>query len=160
VVQFAVEQLPPPVMPRNDGPAQQSFATHPSINRIGIPNFGVETITIFPNVCLQPLGGGYLWMEFWPLAPDRTRVEVRMHTDTAPANLREEFAALYGAVAARDVLSEDFALTELQQRGLAMAAKTHQNFGNNEPLLRHFRRAVDHYLYGAEPLPAFLTAKI
>lgn len=160
VVKFVVDQLPPPVLPRDDDPAERSFATHPSINRIGLPNFGVETITIFPNVCLQPLGGGYLWMTFWPIAPDRTRVEVRIHTDRAPRSLREEFAGAHGAAAARDVLSEDFALTELQQRGFEMRAKTHQNFGNNEPLLRYFKRAVDHYLYDTEPLPDFLAAKI
>lgn len=157
VVQFVVDQLPPATLPR-DGNERSDFATHPSINRIGIPNFGVETITIFPNVCLQPLGGGYIWMEFWPLAPGRTLVEVRQHSARPPASLREEFAMAYAITNARDVLTEDFSLTELQQRGFEMGAKTHQTFGENEPLLRWFARAVDYYLYGGEPLPDTLMA--
>lgn len=93
-------------------------------------------------------------MTFWPLAPGRTRVEVHAHTERAPMSLRGEYAATWGAVAARDVLSEDFSILELQQRGLEMGAKPHQSFGNHEPLLRHLARAVDHCLYGTEPLPA------
>jgi phenylpropionate dioxygenase-like ring-hydroxylating dioxygenase large terminal subunit len=158
VVKFATAQMPPAVMPRTGDTQERDFATHPSINRIGIPNFGVETITIFPNICLQPLGGGYLWLTFWPLAPDRTRVEVRLHAERAPASLREEFATASSASAARDVLTEDFALAALQQRGFAMQAKTHQNFGRNEALLRYFAKAVDHYLYGGEDLPEMLAA--
>jgi len=146
------------VLPQ-EGSNDQDFATHPSINRIGLPNFGVETITIFPNICLQPLGGGYLWMTFWPMAPDRTLVEVRSHSLAAPEGLRQEFAAAFAAAAARDVLSEDFSLVEQQQRGFAMGARASQHFGENEPLLRYFTRAVDHYLFGTTPLPATLMAQ-
>lgn len=142
---FAISQMAPAVMPSQSEPGSD-FATHPSINRIKIPNFGVETITIFPNICLQPLGGGYLWMTFWPVAPEETRVEVRNYSSKAPATLREEFAAVYGAVAARDVLSEDFAITAQQHRGFEMGARKHQNFGENEGLLRFLAAAVDHYL--------------
>lgn len=154
VTKFAISQMTPPTAPREDEAAESGFASHPALNRVGIPNFGAETLTIFPNTCLQPMGGGYLWMTFWPLATDRTRVEVRLHSERSPASLREEFAAVYGFVSARDVLTEDFSLTEMQQRGFTMGAKTVQHFGDNEPLLRHFARAVDYYLYGGEPLPA------
>lgn len=164
VVTFAIGQMRPAVMPRGDDVSHDSaapddgacknevdFATHPAINRIGLPNFGVETITIYPNICLQPLGGGYLWMTFWPMAPDRMRVEVRSHSLTAPTTLRGEFATAYAAAAARDVLSEDFALTAQQQRGLAMGARKHQNFGENEALLRFIARVTDHYLASDDP---------
>jgi len=154
---FVVDQLPPSVLPK-EGSNERDFATHPSINRIGLPNFGVETITIFPNICLQPLGGGYLWMTFWPVAPDRTLVEVRSYSSSTPVGLRQEFATAFAAAAARDVLSEDFSLTEQQQRVFAMGARANQNFGENEPLLRYFTKAVDHYLHDDEPLPAMLMA--
>ena len=85
-------------------------------------------------------------MTFWPVAPGETRVEVRNYSSKAPATLREEFAAVYGAVAARDVLSEDFAITAQQHRGFEMGARKHQNFGENEGLLRFLAAAVDHYL--------------
>jgi phenylpropionate dioxygenase-like ring-hydroxylating dioxygenase large terminal subunit len=154
VMKFAMAQMPPAVLPRARDPAERDFATHPSINRVGIPNFGVETITVFPNVCLQPLGGGYLWMEFWPIDAGRTRVEVRLHSKTPPSSLRQEFAASFGAVAARDVLSEDFGLSAMQQRGFAMGANQRQNFGENEALLRHFMQTVEHYLGSGVPLPS------
>ena len=157
-VAFAVAQMAPSVLPRQDADAGPDFGSHPAINRIGLPNFGVETITLFPNICLQPLNGGYLWMTFWPIAADRTRVEVRSHTARPPANLREEFAAAFAATAARDVLTEDFAMTAQQQRGLEMQARSHQQFGENEALLRHFAHCVDHYLHSDEPLGSRLTA--
>lgn len=55
-VSRAVTQMPSVVLPRAGENAGSDFARHPSINRIGIPNFGVEIITIFPDICLQPLG--------------------------------------------------------------------------------------------------------
>jgi phenylpropionate dioxygenase-like ring-hydroxylating dioxygenase large terminal subunit len=153
VVSFAISQMPPMVLPHANESAEQNFTTHPSINRVGIPNFGVETITIFPNICLQPLGGGYIMMAFWPIAPDRTRVEVSLHSERAPASLREEFSATHAATAARDVLTEDFSICELQQRGFAMGANESQHFGENEALLRHFAATVEHYLGNAAAPP-------
>jgi phenylpropionate dioxygenase-like ring-hydroxylating dioxygenase large terminal subunit len=146
VMKFAMAQMPAAVLPHASDPAEADFTTHPSINRVGIPNFGVETITIFPNVCLQPLGGGYLWMEFWPIAPGRTRVEIRLHSKAPPSSLRQQFAVLFSAAAARDVLSEDFALSAMQHRGFAMGANQRQNFGENEALIRHFMQTVEHYV--------------
>ena len=148
---YAIGQMAPSVMPLRGDDPEREFATHPSINRIGIPNFGVETITIFPNTCLQPLGGGYLWMTFWPMAPDRTLAEIKNYSSAPPANLREEFAAAYAAAAARDVLSEDFAITAQQHRGFEMGARTHQQFGENEALLRYLAAAVEHYLHHDGP---------
>jgi phenylpropionate dioxygenase-like ring-hydroxylating dioxygenase large terminal subunit len=146
VVKFSIDQMPPMVLPSGGTDAKENFATHPAINRIKIPNFGVETITIFPNTCLQPLGGGYIWMSFWPLAADRTLVEVYMYSEHAPNSLREEFAAANASAATRDVLTEDFSICELQQRGFAMAANKFQYFGENEGLIRHFVETVNHYL--------------
>jgi len=151
VVTFAVGQMRMSVLPRDEDDQVPDFASHPAINRVGIPNFGVETITIFPNICLQPLGGGYLWMLFWPMGPDRTLVEVRNYSEFPPSSLREEFTIAYSAAAARDVLTEDFALTEQQQRGFAMGARADQHFGENEGLLRRLMAAVDHYLVADGP---------
>lgn len=159
-VAFVLDQMRPSVLPREVTDDERDFATHPAINRIGIPNFGVETITIFPNICLQPLGRGYLWMLFWPIGPDRTLVEVRNCSEAPPATLREEFAASYATANARDILTEDFSLVEQQQRGFAMRARPHQVFGENEALLRFFAKTVDHYLTSDEPLVAHVSAEV
>ena len=90
-------------------------------------------------------------MTFWPLEAGRTLAEIRNYSGAVPTNLREEFTAGWAAAAARDVLSEDFALTAQQQRGFEMGARTHQQFGENEGLLRFFAAAVDHYLHNDGP---------
>src|SRR3546814_11428606 len=68
------------------------FYEHPGINRLKIPNFGTETITIFPNISIQPLANGYPFYQFWPLSHDKMRTEVRIYGRHAPKNFREEFA--------------------------------------------------------------------
>ena len=124
------------------------FYEHPGINRLKVPNFGTETITIFPNISIQPLANGYLFYQFWPLAHDRMRTEVRIYGRAAPATLREEFAMAHTLAATRDVVVEDMAICRLQQIGLKSGGKTHQNFGENEPLLRMFTRDYETFLAG------------
>jgi hypothetical protein len=62
--------------------------------------------------------------------------------------LREEFAAANTLAATRDVVSEDLAMSRLQQIGLKGGGKKYQNFGENEPLLRLFTRDYETYLAG------------
>jgi phenylpropionate dioxygenase-like ring-hydroxylating dioxygenase large terminal subunit len=124
------------------------FYEHPGINRLKIPNFGTETITIFPNISIQPLANGYLFYQFWPLSHNRMRTEVRIYSRHAPRNLREEFAMANTLAATRDVVIEDMAMSRLQQIGLQSGGKKMQNFGENEPLLRMFTRDYEAYLAG------------
>jgi phenylpropionate dioxygenase-like ring-hydroxylating dioxygenase large terminal subunit len=124
------------------------FYEHPGINRLKIPNFGTETITIFPNISIQPLANGYLLYQFWPLSHDRMRTEVRIYGRHAPRTLREEFAMANTLAATRDVVAEDMAMSRMQQIGFRSGGKKYQNFGENEPLLRMFTRDYEAYLAG------------
>jgi phenylpropionate dioxygenase-like ring-hydroxylating dioxygenase large terminal subunit len=124
------------------------FFEHPGINRIGVENFGTETITIFPNISIQPLANGYLFYQFWPISHDRMRTEVRIYTKGNPTNLREEFASAHTIAATRDVVVEDLSMCRMQQVGLKSGGKKVQNFGENEPLLRMFTRDYEAYLAG------------
>jgi phenylpropionate dioxygenase-like ring-hydroxylating dioxygenase large terminal subunit len=124
------------------------FFEHPGINRLKVPNFGTETITIFPNISIQPLANGYLFYQFWPLSHNRMRTEVRIYSRHAPRTLREEFAMANTLAATRDVVIEDMAMSRLQQVGLQSGGKKVQTFGENEPLLRMFTRDYEAYLAG------------
>lgn len=134
------------------------FYEHPGINRLKIENFGTETITIFPNISIQPLANGYLFYQFWPVSERRMRTEVRIYSRHAPRTLREEYAMASTLAATRDVVVEDMAMSRLQQIGLESGGKTHQNFGQNEPLLRMFTRDYEAWLAGGgineAPTPA------
>lgn len=129
------------------------FYEHPGINRLKIPNFGTETITIFPNISIQPLANGYLFYQFWPISEGRMLTEVRNYSRHAPRNLREEFALANTLAATRDVVVEDMAMSRLQQIGLESGGKTYQNFGENEPLLRMFTRDYEAYMNGGGLTP-------
>ncbi|MES2303726.1 MAG: RHO alpha subunit C-terminal catalytic domain-containing protein, partial [Pseudomonadota bacterium] len=129
------------------------FYEHPGINRLKIPNFGTETITIFPNISIQPLANGYLFYQFWPISAGRMRTEVRIYSRHAPRTLREEYAMASTLAATRDVVVEDMAMSRLQQIGFESGGKTHQQFGQNEPLLRMFTRDYEAYLAGGGMTP-------
>jgi len=129
------------------------FHEHPGINRIKVPNFGTENITIFPNISIQPLANGYLLYQFWPLSEGRMRTDVRIYGRHAPRTLREEFAMAHTLAATRDVVTEDMAMCRLQQKGLRGGGKKVQNFGENEPLLRMFTRDYEAWLAGGGMTP-------
>ncbi len=146
-LQFVMKQMTPAAMPNHDKALSSTdFLSFPSVNRIGMPNFGTETITLFPNVVLQPLANGYLWLQFWPVEVGRTRAEIRLCLAHEPRTLRERFAAANTLSAVRDVMSEDFSMAQLQQEGLETLGKDHQLFGENEPLLRYFIQVIEHYV--------------
>jgi phenylpropionate dioxygenase-like ring-hydroxylating dioxygenase large terminal subunit len=147
VLQFAVAHLLPTSVPDKDRiAAGQGLTGHPGVNRVGIPNFGTEVVTIFPNSILQPLANGYLWFLFWPTAPDQMVVEIRVYSPKHPANLREEFAAANMLAATRDVLTEDMAISMVQQSGLMNQGKKSVLFGENEAHLRFFADVVNGFV--------------
>jgi len=127
---------------------ESGLSSHPALNRVRIPNFGTETITIFPNISIQPLAHGYLLYQFWPLGHDKMRTEVRVYAKGAPSTARQEFALANTIAAARDVVSEDLAMCARQQIGLQGGGKPHQIFGELEPILRLFIQEYEHYLSG------------
>ena len=147
---WVYSQMLPTSAPDKDAikEGRAGFYEHPGINRLKIENFGTETITIFPNISIQPLANGYLFYQFWPISHNRMRTEVRIYGRSEPKNLREEFAMAHTLAATRDVAAEDMAMSRLQQIGLQSGGKKVQNFGENEPLLRLFTRDYEAYLAG------------
>lgn len=154
-LRFAFAQGLPTSQPNPDEAARsRSLTAHPGVNVVGIPNFGTEVVTIFPNVVLQPLANGYLIFTFWPTAADRLTVDVRVYSPKAPATLRERFAAANMLAATRDVLTEDISMSMVQQRGLARGGRTKVYFGENEAHLRFFAGMVKQYTDQAQGVAA------
>lgn len=146
VLRFVVETLIPAAVPDLEAMAAgRGIAGHRNVNRIGLPNFQIEILTLFPNTLLQVLPSGWFWFQFWPTAVDRMLVTVRMYSGTVPSSFREEFAAAHAFAQGRDVLSEDMAMVRIQQTGLESGGKTHQQLGENELLLRFFARNIEMY---------------
>lgn len=150
VLGWAIGQMLPTSVPDKAAIAdgRTGFSDHPGINRIKVPNFGTETITIFPNISIQPLANGYLLYQFWPLSHDRMRTEVRIYSKHAPRTAREEFAMANTLAATRDVVAEDMAICLRQQIGFRGGGKKFQKFGEHEPLLRLFIRDYERWLSG------------
>jgi phenylpropionate dioxygenase-like ring-hydroxylating dioxygenase large terminal subunit len=147
VWQFAIRHMLPTSVPDLDAAGvAKGLTQHPGVNAIGIDNFGTEVITIFPNIILQPLANGYLIFTFWPVAVDKMTVDVRVYSKAPPGNAREEFAAANMLAATRDVLTEDLAMSQSQQRGLNAGGKHEVFYGENEPHLRFFEQAVHDFM--------------
>lgn len=151
-LQFAIRHMLPTSVPDVEAMAAggPGLIGHPGVNPIGIENFGTEVMTIFPNVVLQPLANGFLLFTFWPTAADRMTVDVRVHAKAPPADLREQFAAAHMLAATRDVLTEDIAMSQVQQRGLSGRPGGKVHFGENEAHLRFFAKAVADFMSGAQ----------
>lgn len=147
VLNFAVMQMLPASVPDADAiAAGRGITQHAGINAMKLENFGTENIILFPNVIFQPLANGYLWFRFWPLSENRMTAQVRLYATHEPRTLREKFAFANSLAATRDVLSEDMAMSRIQQQGIESGGKPNQVFGENEPLLRHFTRTIIEHL--------------
>lgn len=147
VLEFVVKEMLPAALPDIAAMEEgRGIAGHPSVNRVKLPNFQIELLTLFPNTLLQILPSGWFWFQLWPTAPDSMEVTVRMYSARPPRSYRERFAAMQGFAQGRDVLTEDMAMVRLQQVGLQSGGKDRQHFGENEYLLRFFARTIQNYI--------------
>ncbi|RYE00545.1 MAG: hypothetical protein EOP61_13650, partial [Sphingomonadales bacterium] len=121
---------------------QASFAEHPMINRIGLPAFSVETTQLFPFSVLQMLTNRYIWFQYWPAGPNRTRAATRLYGPAAPASYRQAFAEAHMIAYSRDIMTEDTVVTQLQQSGLSSGGVKNVVLGEHEYMLRFFHEEV------------------
>jgi hypothetical protein len=84
----------------------------------------------------------YFTYNFWPLAVDRTRWEVRLYFPRAE-NAGQQFSLEYNKVLFRDVLLEDASTSEKIQSVLASGAKTHFVLHDQELLIRHDLKVIE-----------------
>ena len=123
----------------------KTFADHPMVNRVGLPAFSVETIHLFPFSVLQTLTNRYIWFQYWPIGPNKTRAVTRLYNPAAPENYRQAFAEAHLVAYSRDIMTEDTYVTQLQQKGLRGGGVKEVVLGEHEYMLRYFHEAVLRY---------------
>lgn len=161
VLGWVIQQMLPTGMPDAEAIAAGAVTdAHPSINRINVANFGIETMSVFPNTSILPSTNGYLFLTFWPLSHNRMRADIRLYSRQRPTTRREEFASAHILASTRDIVTEDLAMSRIQQIGLESGGKKYQHFGENEPVLRLFMRAYEACLAGDGPADASPSAEV
>jgi phenylpropionate dioxygenase-like ring-hydroxylating dioxygenase large terminal subunit len=118
------------------------LAAHRGVNRLGLPNFGLRVVNLFPNTQILIFPDSYWVLQYWPLGPERTRFVLRNCGRAAPTSYLEEFAAGQMLASQRDVFSEDIAMTQSQQSGMQGGVIKRLHLSENEVAIRHFHQAV------------------
>ena len=105
---------------------------------------------VMPSTQFLVMQDHIAWVTLRPLAVDKSEVTITVLVP--PDQLVPERQAHWARNQAITVatLSEDFALNEAQQRGLATGANAVQTFGRFEGALHHFNREVERVMGQAE----------
>lgn len=121
--------------------ARQGQGNPPQINPLQLQDWLTDILIIFPMCNLQPLHGFFVTQDYWPLSHDSTRWDFMVHM-RPPQNAAEEVAAEYNRAFLRDVVREDLPNLAMIQSNLRSGAKTHQQIGEMEVMVRHAYRVV------------------
>jgi len=122
---------------------QDAAGLPPQVNYKHVSPWAFDVVELFPNFVVLPGNRWCVEMWFWPLAHDRTMVEVSMCL-AAPRNLAERVGQEFPTTLAREVMCEDMSLLEAQQASLETGALEHFHLNQEEILLAH------HYHVGRE----------
>jgi phenylpropionate dioxygenase-like ring-hydroxylating dioxygenase large terminal subunit len=98
---------------------------------------------IFPNFFMLGTPTQNFTHTIWPIAADRSRGVIRVWWEGADASASERFGREFAMASLLDVHSEDRAIIESGQRGLASGALEHIHFQSQEAPCRHFINTVD-----------------
>jgi phenylpropionate dioxygenase-like ring-hydroxylating dioxygenase large terminal subunit len=121
-----------------------------SINPIGLPNFGLSTLAIFPSTGLFVFADRYFIQQFWPLGVNKTRLVMRFYFRNPPASHLEAFAEAHMRASGRDVVTEDVAMTSIQHHGLKGGGIRQLHLGENELLIRFTHEMIEEWLADGE----------
>jgi len=132
-------------------PPARPFGTARGVNRIGLPSTSSELINVFPLSQFHPTALGYMWFQFWPLSHERVRFATRVYFASKPRSYRDKFVEVFMCTKHRDVVSEDVAMTHVQQIGMKSGGLKHINIGEMEPLVRFTHGQIQEYLNRQDP---------
>lgn len=124
------------------------FLDHPSINPTRSSDWAMDVNHLWPNTHIDTGPGGFWTHQFWPLAVDKTRHEVRFYAPVV-ATARERFGQEAYVCRVIEVLLEDLSNVARTQRGLASRAKDHMLLQDNEVLIRHQSHQVEKWVAAA-----------
>lgn len=118
----------------------------PGVNPRRSPIWIQDIDVFFPNFFIDPsegkLLGAYYTYNFWPLAPDRTRYEIRIYFPE-PENAAERWVQEYQKVLLRDILLEDCNVAEQNHAGIASGVKSKFYFQQHELALVHTLEMIE-----------------
>jgi phenylpropionate dioxygenase-like ring-hydroxylating dioxygenase large terminal subunit len=115
----------------------------PQVNYQRVSPWAFDAVELFPNFVFLPGNRWCVELWFWPLAYNRTMVEMTLCLE-APRNLAERVGQEMPVTLAREVMCEDMSLLEAQQASLETGALSHFHLNQEEILLAH------HYRVGRE----------
>jgi phenylpropionate dioxygenase-like ring-hydroxylating dioxygenase large terminal subunit len=121
------------------------FLEHPSINPTRSRDWAMDVNHIWPNTHIDTGPGGFWTHQFWPLAVDKTRHEVRFYAPVV-TSARERFAQEAYVCRVIEVLLEDLSNVARTQRGLASRAKNYMQLQDNEVLIRHQSHQIEKWV--------------
>lgn len=117
----------------------------PGVNPTRDPYWAIDLNIFFPNFYCDVQEGSFFTYNFWPLAVDRTRWEIRAYYPQA-TNAGERFSREYGKVLFRDIIMEDASTMEKIQSTVTSGAKTHFILQDEEILVRHDYKVHEEYV--------------
>ena len=116
-----------------------------------IPQNGFfDFYVVFPNFVMGFLPGQMFTYNFWPLAVDRTRWEIRVHFPKA-RNAAELVVQHYRKTLLRDAQAEDIESHENVHDGLVSRAKREMWLQDEEVQIRSFHHVWRQYFEAARP---------
>ena len=120
----------------------------PGVNPTRSADWMFDVTTVFPNMNIHYFRNNFTTYNFWPIAVDRTRWEVKQYYPSYQdaGNL---FAHEVGKVLFRDTVLEDLGTLERTQSVLKSGAKDRFFLNDQEVLIRRFNKIIDDYV-GAE----------
>jgi phenylpropionate dioxygenase-like ring-hydroxylating dioxygenase large terminal subunit len=136
----------------DDGaPPSAKLSSAEAVNPLGIPNFFLRVLTVFPLTQLYVFDDSYNVQQVWPMGVGKVRFVSRFYFRSPPASYLERFGEAHLTASGRDVLSEDVAMTSSQFRSLRSGGVKRFYFGENELLLRHTHEMIQAYLDDRAP---------
>jgi phenylpropionate dioxygenase-like ring-hydroxylating dioxygenase large terminal subunit len=102
-----------------------------------------EYLALYPNVFIFGSPGSHFLHNVFPLGPEKSRGVIRLYWigDDQTASVR--YAREFALAQIRDIHSEDVAIVQAGQRGIASGAIEHIHFQEKEVLCRHFIKVVE-----------------
>lgn len=125
--------------------AEEERALPPGLNPERSANWAFDVHIVFPNLTILLGNGWYVMHRFWPVAVDRTLWESCLHMRRAK-NAGERISQEFSKVLTRDLLREDLVTVENNHAALASGALRHMEFSDQEVMLRHGYRVVEHFV--------------
>lgn len=133
------------VISANHSSELDQFLGHPAVNPTKSAGWSMDAVKLFPHTHINMGPGGFWVHQFWPLALDRTRHEIRFYMGEA-ATVRDRMQQELYLSRVLDIVAEDVCNMERTQAGVASGAKTHMQLQDNEVAIRHHVECVQRWI--------------